>query len=465
MSMETRRRRNARGTRRRVTRLLPAIAAVLVGAGMLTGWRGAGHASFDRRAHELAARWDGQERQGLDAGRVAPLRASLAALESAEAGWLLHPWRGADPAAIDRLSAQTDAAWRDSLTRARSGATSELSAAAALAHDQGRWLPPQFGAGVDRWRQRLASATTPAAYGSLARDIQAATDAAHRQADAGRAATVPGSLPALLATARGLLARADAAHLDPGPVGGLTGRLDQAVSAGGDQAGPAAQLTGALSDLQTLVGINDELAGRMRPLLSAVGQARAERTPGAAAEWSRYQALQDAFSAARTIDQMGAVQSETGSLERAVAADLSANRCGHPVPAGHVIALDLTAQEIVFYDNGCAVRAATVTTGRPALPTPTGTFSVFTKFSPFVFHSPWPPGSPYWYPTSPVGYAMEFARGGYFLHDAPWEPASEYGPGSQNGSGASHGCVHIPAPDMAWAYGWAQIGTPVIVTA
>ncbi|HEV7465850.1 MAG TPA: L,D-transpeptidase [Candidatus Dormibacteraeota bacterium] len=414
--METRRRPNAPRTRRRANRLLPAIALVLVGACLL-------------------------------------------------AGWLWHPWRSADHAAIDRLSAQTDAAWRDSLTRARSGATAELTAAAALAHDQARWLPPQFGAGIDPWRQRLASAATPAAYDSLARDIHAATDAARGQADARRAAAVPSSPPALLAAARGLLARAGAAHLDPGPVAGLTGRLDQAVSAGGDQAGPAAQLTGALPDLQTLVGINDDLAVRMRPLLSAVGRARAERTPGANAEWSRYQALQGAFSAARAIDQMTAVQSETGSLEQAVAADLSANRCGHPVPAGHVIALDLTAQEIVFYDNGCAVRAAPVTTGRPALPTPTGTFSLFAKFSPYVFHSPWPPGSPYWYPTSPVGYAMEFAQGGYFLHDAPWEPDSQYGPGSQNGSGASHGCVHIPAPDMAWAYGWASLGTPVIITA
>ncbi|HEY0411422.1 MAG TPA: hypothetical protein VGE42_14270, partial [Candidatus Dormibacteraeota bacterium] len=110
--MEAGRRPNALGTRRGVNRLLPAIAMVLVGACVLAGWRGASHASFDRRAHELAARWDGEERQGLDARRVAPLRASLATLEAAEAGWLWRPWRSADPAAIDRLSAQTGAAWR-----------------------------------------------------------------------------------------------------------------------------------------------------------------------------------------------------------------------------------------------------------------------------------------------------------------------------------------------------------------
>ncbi len=449
----------------RPIRPLAAIALLLVATVALVGWRGAGHAGFEGRAHALAARWDGEQRQGLDAARIAPLRASLAALESDQAGWLWHPWRAADTSEIDRLSERTDAVWREAITRARSAATAEVTAAAVLAHDQARWLPPQFGAGIERWSRRLAAATTPAAADALTHDVHAAVDAARAQVAAARAATLPGGPPALLAAAHGLLARAGAAHLDPGPVAGLAGRLDQAVAGGGDQAGPAAQLSAVLPDLQTLVGANDDVAGRMHPLLSAVGQARAEGTPGAAAVWSRYQALQDAFGAARTLDQMTAVVAETGSLEQAVAADLAAHRCGHPVPAGHAIALDLTAQEIVFYDGGCAVRAAAVTTGRPALPTPTGSFSVFAKFSPFVMRSPWPPGSPYWYPTSPVAYAMEFAQGGYFLHDAPWQPDAQMGPGSQNGSGASHGCVHIPAADMAWAYGWAALGTPVIITA
>jgi lipoprotein-anchoring transpeptidase ErfK/SrfK len=365
MDIETDRRRSAPSTRRPVRLLLPGIALVLL---LLIG---------------------------------------------ALSGWRWHPWRGADPSAVDWLSGRTAAVWQDSV------------------------------------RQKLA----------------AREEERRRQAAAARMATVPRNPPALLASAKGLLARAGAAHLDPGPVAALTGRLDQAVSGGGDQAGPAAQLSTALPDLQTLVAINDQLAGRMHPLLAAVGQARAEHTPGAAAEWSRHQALQAAFTAASTLDQMTAVAAETGALEQAVGADLAANRCGHSVPEGKVIALDLTVQETVFYENGCAVQAAPVTTGRPALPTPTGSFTVFAKFSPYVMHSPWPPGSPFWYPTSPVSYAMEFAGGGYFLHDAPWEPDSQYGPGSENGNGASHGCVRIPGPVMAWAYGWAGLGTPVIISA
>jgi lipoprotein-anchoring transpeptidase ErfK/SrfK len=60
-------------------------------------------------------------------------------------------------------------------------------------------------------------------------------------------------------------------------------------------------------------------------------------------------------------------------------------------------------------------------------------------------------------------YAMEFLRGGFFIHDAPWEPSSAFGPGSQNGVDASHGCVHIPTPTMAWLYAWSPIGTTVII--
>lgn len=57
-----------------------------------------------------------------------------------------------------------------------------------------------------------------------------------------------------------------------------------------------------------------------------------------------------------------------------------------------------------------------------------------------------------------------FARRGYFLHDANWEGIGQYGPGSENGSGASHGCVHIPTPVMGWLYGWAGIGTSVNIS-
>jgi len=61
---------------------------------------------------------------------------------------------------------------------------------------------------------------------------------------------------------------------------------------------------------------------------------------------------------------------------------------------------------------------------------------------------------------------MEFLAGGYYIHNAPWEPADAFGPGSEdNLTDASHGCVHTPLATLAWAYSWTPLGTPVVISA
>jgi lipoprotein-anchoring transpeptidase ErfK/SrfK len=126
------------------------------------------------------------------------------------------------------------------------------------------------------------------------------------------------------------------------------------------------------------------------------------------------------------------------------------------------VVVRLDTQTLTAYLNGRPVLTTPVTTGRPALPTPVGSFSVQFKASPYVFHSPWAPGSPYWYPPAPVTWAMEFYDGD-FLHDDPAEPSNAFGSDSQNGYFASHGCVHVPHDAMAFLYGWLPVGAPVIV--
>lgn len=136
-----------------------------------------------------------------------------------------------------------------------------------------------------------------------------------------------------------------------------------------------------------------------------------------------------------------------------------------PSPGGAVqkaVVVRLANQTLTAYLNGKAVLVTPVTTGRPALPTPIGSYSVQSRASPYVFHSPWAPGSPYWYPPTPVTWAMEFYDGD-FLHDDPGEPANAFGQDSQNGYFASHGCVHVPHAAMAFLYGWLPVGAPVIV--
>ncbi|HLY67824.1 MAG TPA: L,D-transpeptidase family protein, partial [Chloroflexota bacterium] len=132
------------------------------------------------------------------------------------------------------------------------------------------------------------------------------------------------------------------------------------------------------------------------------------------------------------------------------------------------IVVSLSQQKLWAYDGDKAALESLVTTGNQALPTPEGTFQVLTKQKAFVFHSPWPKGSPFWYPDSPTSFAMMFDDGGYFLHDAPWR--HKFGPGSNLVAGqpgeestGTHGCVNIPLDAQTKLFAWTDLGTPVVI--
>jgi lipoprotein-anchoring transpeptidase ErfK/SrfK len=134
---------------------------------------------------------------------------------------------------------------------------------------------------------------------------------------------------------------------------------------------------------------------------------------------------------------------------------------------GKVIVVSLSKQTLNAYQNGQVVFSTAVLTGQPALPTPLGTYHIFSKRSPTTFHSPFPRKSRFWYPPTHINYALEFRAGGYYLHDSWWHTvygagtnAEHYDPayGWQEGS---HGCVSMPLNAAAWLYKWAPIGTTV----
>ena len=128
---------------------------------------------------------------------------------------------------------------------------------------------------------------------------------------------------------------------------------------------------------------------------------------------------------------------------------------------GKVILVSIAKQELMALQDGVVVLDTPVTTGRPALPTITGVFHIFKKYSPYCMSSSWPPGSPYyWAGCAGMSWAMEFEASGYFIHDAPWR--SRYGPGT-NDSNGTHGCVNVPHDAMSWLYPWTDMGTTVVV--
>jgi len=133
-----------------------------------------------------------------------------------------------------------------------------------------------------------------------------------------------------------------------------------------------------------------------------------------------------------------------------------------PTPAAgkHRVVISLARQHLWAYAGDVLVLDTIVATGRPELPTVTGTFRIMVKYAPYEFISPWPPGSPYWYAPAWSSYAMEFESSGYFIHDAPWR--SVWGPGA-NVTAGSHGCVNVPLAPMTRLYSWARVGDAVVI--
>jgi lipoprotein-anchoring transpeptidase ErfK/SrfK len=134
-----------------------------------------------------------------------------------------------------------------------------------------------------------------------------------------------------------------------------------------------------------------------------------------------------------------------------------------------VIRVSLGTESLTALTGSQAILHTLVTSGGQRLPTPTGTFEIQEKTAPFVFHSPYPKGSPYWYPDTPSNAVMLFdPTGANFIHDAPWRTI--FGPGT-NGPGipgdtydGSHGCVELPTAAMRQLYAWTPLGTPVVIT-
>ncbi|HLZ80687.1 MAG TPA: L,D-transpeptidase [Ktedonobacteraceae bacterium] len=136
-----------------------------------------------------------------------------------------------------------------------------------------------------------------------------------------------------------------------------------------------------------------------------------------------------------------------------------------------VVVISLAEQAMRVYQNGKLVNAFQVTTGRPDKPSPPGTWWVEGKKSPTVFKADVPQSSPYWYPDTPINYAMQYHSDGYFIHDSWWR--ADYGPGTQfphqDASGdiysaqGSHGCVNMAKDNAAWLYGYVTIFTHVVI--
>jgi hypothetical protein len=136
------------------------------------------------------------------------------------------------------------------------------------------------------------------------------------------------------------------------------------------------------------------------------------------------------------------------------------------LPAKSVI-VSFTDQHVWAFEGSQVVMDNAVTTGIRGIGdfgTDFGPMKILHKDHPWKFQSPWPKGSPHWYPDTVVQWTAFFTSTGEAFHDATWEPDSDLGPGSQYTQGLqSHGCIHLPVDKAEWMYNWAAVGMPVIV--
>jgi lipoprotein-anchoring transpeptidase ErfK/SrfK len=114
---------------------------------------------------------------------------------------------------------------------------------------------------------------------------------------------------------------------------------------------------------------------------------------------------------------------------------------------GRWIEVDTSRQQLVAWNNGRIDRIFNVSTGKRSTPTPSGTYSVQSKYRSTSMQ-----GAGYYVPDVP--YAM-FYSGGYALHGAYWH--------NNFGTRMSHGCVNLGVRQARWLYNWAPVGTTVVV--
>jgi hypothetical protein len=119
---------------------------------------------------------------------------------------------------------------------------------------------------------------------------------------------------------------------------------------------------------------------------------------------------------------------------------------------GKYIDIDLTHQKLCRLEGSTVVDCFIISSGKPSMPTPTGTFSILSK-NPKAWSAQYGLWMPYW----------QQIYGPYGIHELPEWP-NGYKEGQDHlGTPVSHGCVRLGVGDAGTVFGWTEIGTPVYI--
>lgn len=119
---------------------------------------------------------------------------------------------------------------------------------------------------------------------------------------------------------------------------------------------------------------------------------------------------------------------------------------------GKYIDVDLAHQKLCRIESSTVLDCFIISSGKPSMPTPTGTFSILSK-NPKAWSGQYGLWMPYWQQIS----------GPYGIHELPEWP-NGYKEGQDHlGTPVSHGCVRLGVGDAGTVFGWTEIGTPVYI--
>lgn len=120
---------------------------------------------------------------------------------------------------------------------------------------------------------------------------------------------------------------------------------------------------------------------------------------------------------------------------------------------GKYIDINLAKQHLSIFEDGSRLGTYRISTGKRGMATPTGNFKILGKRG-RAWSNKYKLYMPYW---------MQFTGAGHGIHELPeWKNGYKEG-AAHLGIPVSHGCVRLGIGPAASVYGWAEIGTPVVI--
>ncbi len=118
------------------------------------------------------------------------------------------------------------------------------------------------------------------------------------------------------------------------------------------------------------------------------------------------------------------------------------------------ITITLKDQKLHQVFGGITYSTYTVSSGKPGMRTPTGTFTVLNKNK-----RAWSNSAKLWMP-----WWMAFTKVGNGIHELPEWPGGKKEGASHLGTPVSHGCVRLGVGPAKALYDWAPVGTKIVIS-